>query len=317
MLGGYRFLLAILVALSHFGFIYKGLNPGQWAVISFYFLSGYLMWMQFGKFNAQKELFGASMTFYIDRFLRIFPLYLIVLSFMYLTLGGVDHLENYLLFPLSYHSLLGVKAEIFPAWSLATEMHFYILVPFLFLASNKILKSVMWLSFMIFIISPFLSNSTWWGYYGAPGTLFVFAAGMMFAKGLNIKPVLFASIVALAGFVIAKTFQPALPCGINISVCLGMIFAALVVPVLSKLKGGKWDKNLGALTFPLFLIHPWVVEFFNFDNMLFLLLTSLVISWALMAFIENPFDKLRYAVRKILLGKSTSYSKTTNLPPET
>jgi peptidoglycan/LPS O-acetylase OafA/YrhL len=79
MFGSYRFLLAILVALSHFGCQAAGFNPGQWAVISFYVLSGLLMDRQFHKLSPRgKELGG----FYLDRFLRVYPLFMVVLLLM-------------------------------------------------------------------------------------------------------------------------------------------------------------------------------------------------------------------------------------------
>ena len=49
MFGLYRLILAVLVALSHFNLIIYGFDPGQWAVVCFYILSGFLMERQFHK----------------------------------------------------------------------------------------------------------------------------------------------------------------------------------------------------------------------------------------------------------------------------
>jgi len=75
MFGTYRLILASLVALSHFGLIVAGFNPGQWSVLSFYVLSGFLMEHQFRKLS----ITGNSRAFYADRFLRVFPVYFAVL----------------------------------------------------------------------------------------------------------------------------------------------------------------------------------------------------------------------------------------------
>ena len=74
MFGTFRLILACLVALSHFGLVVQGFNPGQWAVVSFYVLSGYLM-------QGQVKKLGTTRLFWLDRFLRIFPLYVLVVLF--------------------------------------------------------------------------------------------------------------------------------------------------------------------------------------------------------------------------------------------
>lgn len=77
MFGGFRFVLAVLVALSHYGLQQAGINPGQWSVIGFYVIAGYLM-----EASARKLAIG-------------------------------------------------------PAWSLALEMQYYLLVPVIVALSNS------------------------------------------------------------------------------------------------------------------------------------------------------------------------------------
>src|SRR5208283_5113900 len=107
MFGTYRLILASLVALSHFGLVVAGFNPGQWSVLSFYVLSGFLMEHQFRKLSAT----GNSYAFYTDRFLRIFPVYAVVLLLAALLTRPTWPvlLINAALIPLNYSSLTGVQ----------------------------------------------------------------------------------------------------------------------------------------------------------------------------------------------------------------
>lgn len=103
MFGSYRLFLALLVVLSHFGLIIQGLNPGQWAVICFYVLSGFLMERQYHKL-AQS---GGIFSFYLDRLLRIYPIYLIttILCAIATPVGLRDTIINLALLPLNYSTL--------------------------------------------------------------------------------------------------------------------------------------------------------------------------------------------------------------------
>ena len=132
----------------------QGLNPGGWAVIAFYVLSGFLMERQYRKLCPR----GGSRAFYFDRLLRIFPLYVTVL-----VLAGIlvprsfsTVVANLLLFPTNYFEFTGGTAMVGVAWSLACEAHFYLLVPFLARASTKALRWMAAGSVAVFIVSPFL-----------------------------------------------------------------------------------------------------------------------------------------------------------------
>lgn len=295
MFGTFRLVLAILVALSHFGFQKYNINPGQWAVISFYMLSGLLMQRQFSKFQHSSN---PCITFYVDRFLRVAPLYWLVCIVVIITLGGHDLLANFLLFPLSYQSLTGVQTLIMPAWSLSSEIHFYLLLPILALSSTRILRYLMWGSWVIFAIAPFLEHSTFWSYYGAPGTLFVFVAGMLFAREESMRRIFLATLVLGCIFLLGKFLKAPIPSGININVCFGFIIALFVIPKLNGLAPNSWDQRIGNLTFPLFLCHSWVLGVSGFTNMFALLFLSLVASIFLTVVVESPFDAIRYWVRK-------------------
>ena len=55
MLGILRFILAMLVLLSHIPGLGMPLNPGVSAVILFYFISGYLMGRSYRRFQQHSQ----------------------------------------------------------------------------------------------------------------------------------------------------------------------------------------------------------------------------------------------------------------------
>src|SRR5689334_1693609 len=118
MLGTFRLVLALLVALSHVDVRIAGLNPGVTAVVCFYLISGYVMTGLLRKHYPSRE--GVS-RFYLDRALRIFPQYLVVAGITlawFLTIGHTttflkhapqwsDLLANLSVVPLNYYMFNG------------------------------------------------------------------------------------------------------------------------------------------------------------------------------------------------------------------
>ncbi|NTW49502.1 MAG: acyltransferase [Chlorobiales bacterium] len=302
MFGTYRLILALLVALSHFGFTKAGLHPGQWAVIAFYILSGFLMERQFTKLAPTGIL-----SFYIDRILRIYPLYIValILTIPFFQITWQEVIVNAALIPLNYYEFTNTHLLIGPAFSLACEVHFYLLVPFLATRSTKTLRIIFWSSLFIFAISPFLHYNTFFAYTGIPGTLFIFITGIFINRNEE-KTVKAAQVVIpilLVLFGLSKFFPTGLHSGINISVCIGYILA---VPIIQRLvvlsPKNKWDKALGLLSYPLFLIHETVKlalqKEFQVSNILMQLFISVIVAALLVFIVEKPFDYLRYRIRK-------------------
>jgi peptidoglycan/LPS O-acetylase OafA/YrhL len=300
MFGTCRLILAALVALSHFGVHYAGFNPGQWAVISFYTLSGLLMERQFRKL-------GGAGNFYLDRLLRIYPVYLTVLL---LTISGcqlswVGKLANITLFPLNYSYFTSIPILIGPAWSLACEVHFYLLVPLLTLCATSTLRIVLLSSLSLFVVSPFLPHSTFWAYTGLPGILFTFVSGMLINRKdfLFIKRLWVGTAFLFAAFSASKLFRSGLPTGIHINVSLGYLTAVVVITYLDQFSPkARWDQILGLFSYPLFLCHglvgSFVQSFCAAPTPLVLLVAAMGFSIILILTIEIPFDWIRYRLRR-------------------
>ena len=307
MFGSYRLLLASLVALSHYGLVVYGFNPGQWAVLSFYVISGFLMDHLFAKIPPP----GGAVIFYCDRFLRIYPLYLII-TLMTLVIDPSSRrwfLENLLLVPLNYGEFNGARSAIGPAWSLACEVQFYILVPLLVSARTRVLRLLCSLSVAVFCISPWLRHSTFWAYIALPGILFAFLTGMLLSRGdlAFLKKIWITFAVLFGLFAVSKLLPYGARTGIHLNVCIGYLIALPAALRLSRLSPGvSWDRMLGLLSYPLFLVHELVRKcmnvFFHDPGMVVLLLAALVVSLILVLGVEIPFDHLRYRLRQRLLS---------------
>jgi len=304
MFGVYRTILAAVVALSHFGLVIHGFNPGKWSVLSFYVVSGFLMANVFPKLSVG----GQWRWFYIDRAMRIYPLFLCVLLIFGIGLHypwrqtGI----NALLFPLSYCVFTGVDPIIDPTWSLACEMHFYMLVPLLVNASTHTLRALMVGSIILFSISPFVAHPAYWAYGSLPGILFSFLSGMLIQRKdtawLRRVWMVFAALLALFGY--SKVAHFGWPTGVHIDVCIGYLISLPVVSRLARLSPNhKWDQRLGLLCYPLFLVHSPLDNLWGFHhlpqlNMLGRLLLSVAASALLVLAVERPFDRLRYKLRQ-------------------
>ena len=308
MFGTYRLILASLVALSHFGLVVAGCNPGQWAVLSFYVLSGFLMEHQFRKLSTT----GNSWAFYTDRFLRVFPVYFAVLLLAAWLVPPTwpVFLINAALIPLNYSEFTGVPMLIGPAWSLACEVQFYLLVPLFVRASTPVVRRLTVGSMFFFVASSLLPNSTFWAFAGLPGILFAFLSGILIKRGdrIFLRRAWLVFVLLLLGFAGSKFSHLGLPTGIHINICLGYLAALPLVFWLATFPPDvKWDQSLCLLSYPLFLVHQPLGVFlaaqFPHASMFLLLAAGIVGAGALVVLVEKPFDRIRYRMRQRLMTR--------------
>ena len=140
MLGLFRYLLALLVTLSHLWSGFAGWS-GVMAVFCFYLISGYLMT------SVLHESYGftarGGQRYALNRFLRIFPTYWAVLLLSFLIVSWIPKaafMTNFKLsMPLAASDwlpnlfIVGLldgpyKVLVPPAWSLDVELVFYLLM---------------------------------------------------------------------------------------------------------------------------------------------------------------------------------------------
>jgi len=143
-----RFLAALLVVIFHFGkntwpfnttFISPIINEGSIAVSFFFFLSGVVLAFNYlGKPNFNIR------SFFIKRFARIYPLYLLAfISTLILGMVFNNAFPKGNSIVLQFFSLQSWFPEIcleinFPAWSISVELFFYLMFPFILKLLNKI-----------------------------------------------------------------------------------------------------------------------------------------------------------------------------------
>lgn len=285
-MGALRLLLAFLVLLSHMGYSGFGYNLGVMAVVVFYLLAGQVvakLWL-----NAPTE--QRLHWFMRDRALRILPQYytsLLVAALLWWGLhpdnyhvsiapNWTNWLENLTILPLNYYMFNGSDrfTLLAPAWSLAVEIQFYLLVPLLLLNRN-ILYAALGLSLVVFTLAQLgYLNSDIYGYRLLPGVLFVFLSG-----ALCIYPHAWARHVLLVLWLLCCIYityllrQPYTPSFV-LEVAVGFMVGLPLVwwhsqPRSCPRSTSRWarlQQRAGLYSYALFLIHfpllwwlqPWL-----------------------------------------------------------
>jgi peptidoglycan/LPS O-acetylase OafA/YrhL len=287
MLGITRFALALLVLLSHANGTGFKLNLGVIAVVIFYFTSGYLMRRSYGRFVKYSS--SPTKDFYLDRLLKLFPQYSLVVlaSFAFIAcLGPSQHVlfmnqepkldkallnlallpANYVFAPFTIESMLP-HPIIPPAWSLAAEFHFYLLLPLIFSLPRKGFLTLLGVTASIQIGALFFAsgnfNSDNFGYRFIFGALTFFLFGYAYARSdehfyKQITRLIWIIYTGLL-LVVAPTFQLfANP--LVMELLLGATLAwPLVAAALNSKPQEAWlkaaDSLLGRLAYPIFISH--------------------------------------------------------------
>ena len=323
MLGTLRLLLALLVALSHADVRWFGLNPGVSAVVGFYLISGYVMCGLLHRHYATPSRVG---YFYLDRAFRLLPAYYVVVALTALWylwhgpqppfLGQAPSLSgwlnNLLVVPLNFSMWNDANRFVMvpPAWSLAAEIQFYLLFPWLVFLR---LRGVAMVASLLVFAAAFVGwiNTDWYGYRLLPGVLFVFLLGAWLhdrhatpgapaprgGPGTD-RAVLFviAVIVAVAAL---GAHAGVLTLPYNREVLLGLGLTLPTVHLLARLPEQSWDARAGDLSYGLFLTHflafwLWPGAEEGAVELALRLVLALALAWLLQRFIERPFIRARH-----------------------
>jgi peptidoglycan/LPS O-acetylase OafA/YrhL len=270
-MGIYRFILSILVVISHsYGNVFN-FNVGVAAVVSFFLLAGSVnsrLIMQ--SFNSLR----LAPNYFLDRFIRIFPLFIVYLLLSvyinnYINKGifssnltELNIFLNALIIPLGYKDFINsnnFSVVINPTWSLGLEVTFYLFLPLLIFFQRKIviLHFLYFSSMFVFFLSYISQlDSIIYGYQLIPGTLFIFLTGISISiRGKISYFQLFSfifSVVLYLNLYINKSLYN-LP--FNKEILVGLILGIPLVSILKRQKYLKIDRMLGKLSYGIFLNH--------------------------------------------------------------
>lgn len=272
-MGLFRLLLASLVLISHLGISIAGINPGVSAVIVFYLLAGHVvsrLWQR----RPQTELLAGGLWFWSDRLWRILPMYGFCLALAVLVwLCGAqspflarepaapDWLANLLILPLNFYMYSGQDAFTLlpPAWSLAVELQFYLLVPLLLGRPGWAAVAAL-ASLLVFALAQFGRLDTdIFGYRLLPGVGFVFMAGTLLGRpGRLARGLLLMLWLASALYAVYLVFWGQQhPYNIEVALGLALGIPALVLLLRHPLPVSwqAWQRFAGELSYGLFLLH--------------------------------------------------------------
>ncbi|UXZ55065.1 acyltransferase [Halomonas sp. 7T] len=290
-MGVLRFALALLVLLSHMHIYVAGLNLGVSAVVVFYLLAGHVVCRLWERLAFQR-VSDKLRWFYRDRVWRIAPLYgyALLISLLAWALGAESYfiseglsmlalVQNVLIVPLNYYMVSGIDRFTLlpPAWSLAVELQFYLLVPLL-LVRWQFAALAAALSIGVFVLAQLpLLNTDIFGYRLLPGVLFIFVVGGVWqsrdlaASLTQVKSLLlfslWAVITAYTGWLFMHVEWRA---PYNLEVALGFAVGFPLLVLFSRLRVAPWlhivQRLLGALSYGVFLLHfpaMWLLALFR------------------------------------------------------
>ena len=333
-MGLLRFILAMLVMLSHTGLTLGGLNPGVVSVVVFYAISGYVMSALIGKHFSEA---GQAGHFYIDRLARIYPqylLYAVATAVWFFSVGhttpflqhapsGLEVLNNVLIAPLNFFMFNAADQFTLlpPAWSLGAEVLFYVLAPWLwrFWSTGRFGSLALWVAFASLAVQALAGLGVLptdaWGYRLLPGVLWIFMAGMALQRlqiswpTLSNKALWLVPLVAVAA-ILGLQQQGALGTPYNTEVWLGIGIGLPAIQLLTqvlKLENPTWkawDQRLGDLSYGIFLNHffcMWVLDLASPQTVgqwLTLCGSSIALSYISQGFVERPCVAWRQNRRK-------------------
>lgn len=313
--------------------------PGSFGVTVFFFLSGYLI-TTLMRLEWEETRAVSLPQFYLRRALRILPPFYLVLGAATLAtavgflpntlepfsvLAQAAHLTNYLIVFNGWWQ--GIAPGTFIFWSLAIEEHFYLVFPWLFLALARLRDhrrqalTLLGLCALVLVwrcVLVFGFEATKNRIYPATDTRFdsiLFGCVLALWGNPALDPTAIAEAtwkrvllpLGLAGLVVSfivrapwflETFRYSLQ-----GVCLVPVYVVAVrFPEWGPMRplnlpAARW---LGRISYPLYLLHPIVLEALVFHLKpsalgLFVLsaVTCIAVAWLINVGVERPVARLR------------------------
>lgn len=286
MFGILRTILAINVILLH---IFNIPTLGNFSVTFFFMLSGFLMTLivneKYG-FN-----FKGFVVFWINRILRLFPMYWMIMSFsviiilltptfirhphMYLPNSFTDWLSN---ITMIYPNIVPSRIEpriIPPSWAISNELVYYFLISLGISKTKK--RTLIWLLFSVlyFIYTYLFYDLATFRYGAIPAASLSFSLGgvlywykkelalLLSRKQLIVLVLIFAFYL---NGIFSKEIQAFLIK--DLSVYINLVIAFIIIACLFNFKCSnkirKIDNYIGLYSYPFYISHYLVALSFSY-----------------------------------------------------
>jgi len=291
MFGILRTILAIYVVLLH---IFNIPTLGNFAVTFFFVLSGFLM-----TYIMQKTYhydFNGVKLFWINRFLRLYPAYWIVLILSLVVIYFIEPsiLNKSMFFPSSFKEWFSnvsmiyfdivphrVKPRVVPtSWALTNELIFYFLISMGI--SKTFLRACIWLGLSIayYMATYFVYDIATFRYSAIPASSLPFAIGALLfwvnQKKSGIKANLGIVILMFAFWNLNAIYLASskIELVLEMSKYANYLLAGILVVLLFNFKTNKMilnvDKYIGYFSYPIYLSHYLLsavyIYFFGLNN---------------------------------------------------
>lgn len=361
-MGVLRVLLALAVVFAHIGWVDR-VGNSRLAVEIFYLISGFLISYVLNRDGAYRSV----ARFYLNRALRIYPAYWVCAGAGLLTLavdpyirahGHALHGGAIALLAAANLLIFGQDAVMFlqqsgnglalakdfnltdpqlwhflvlpPAWSLAVELTFYLIAPFILRRSPLVI--------VFALTSASLTLWGWqagldhdpWTYRFFPFCLSLFLVGALSERmlprpkqGANLA---IAPIAACVVFALYPYMRLPEPWG---SLLILAVIAALLPALFIFQDGRRWDSYVGELSYPIYICHWPIVSGLSavWTRLLpgetraqpFVTLISVLAGALLLErYVARPVERLRLKVRQkpAPIDAATAFSSILPLEPD-
>ena len=321
-LGFLRVFLAFLVLDFHFGYYYVFIKPyfmenfgqenfyyigdGRFAVFGFFLVSGFLITSILdNKYLAAEGM--DFLPFFVSRFIRILPLYWLVLTIFIVFSNHIkiqnlkEFFGNYALFPAGiWGFFLNVRKSgplldhlfIGSAWSLSLDLVFYLMSPFLVWMFYRkpthfwAIFTLVGIYFLIFLF-PYSFNGSIRSttgnfdriYTTGEFCLFTFMIGMIaYFYRRSIVSNSFGALISLF-ILIYILYFPFYIKNSFVSLSLGFLSLSIIINYLYKNGNSHFDQFLSNFTFSIYLIHRPIIRSVKWEFGLKTLIQDLKISF--------------------------------------
>ena len=299
----FRLFLSLVVVRNHMASfsLMDGMMNSIMSVQSFFIVSGFYTSM------ILKTKYSSMRSFWINRILRLYPIYLLIICLillidpnnfgkifldssysvltrlyvfiynifmigsdwsLWLEITPEKTLDFVMNFRDSFHSIHLKHSLLSVAWTISLEIYFYIIAPFLIKYPKKILVLLMILSLSLRFLFLYPLGFSYDPYtYRFFPTELVFFILGIFSY-YYAKQFLKFGWIALTNVIILAFFIEKIPIDFRILKLIYFISLTIAIPFLFKLfKNNVIDRKIGDLSYGIYLIHPLVIWKLSFLNL--------------------------------------------------